>query len=107
MDARRLLSARNRKLTPSEKKIKGACARAQKQKLAWLWIDSVCLNKKDPVELNEGINSMYHWYKAAFVCYGYLDDVTLPAQNTGQAGLERLTTEIRPEHLNPEWFGRG
>ncbi|KAI0414100.1 heterokaryon incompatibility protein-domain-containing protein [Xylaria grammica] len=39
-----------------------------------VWLDTVCINKRDPAELSESINSMYRWYKEAAVCFVYIHD---------------------------------
>ncbi|KAG8531370.1 uncharacterized protein KY384_002999 [Bacidia gigantensis] len=57
------------------KKIRGACAQAQRDDWQYIWIDTCCINKESSAELSEAINSMYAWYKAAEVCYVYLADV--------------------------------
>lgn len=44
-------------------------------KLEWIWIDTCCINKEDPNEVSTAINSMYAWYRAAAVCFVYLQDV--------------------------------
>ena len=61
-EQRNMPSSEKIELSPSEQKIKGACAaaRGKVDRLHWISVDSVCLNKKDPVELNEGIQSMYN-----------------------------------------------
>jgi hypothetical protein len=40
--------------------------------LEYIWIDTCCIDKSSSAEL---INSMYRWYKNAYVCYAYLSDV--------------------------------
>lgn len=42
----------------------------------WLWIDTCCINQKNPTELSEAINSMFKWYRQAEVCLAYLEDVS-------------------------------
>lgn len=66
--------------TGSEKKgwskIKNACQYAASQGWEYIWIDTCCIDKTDPTELSEAINSMFSWYESASVCYAYLADVT-------------------------------
>jgi hypothetical protein len=57
-------------------KILLACAQAIKDGYRYLWVDTCCIDKSNSVELSESINSMFHWYKQAEVCYVYLSDVT-------------------------------
>jgi hypothetical protein len=56
-------------------KIVGACERALKDGLKYIWIDTCCINKESSAELSEAINSMFMWYKNAHICYAYLSDV--------------------------------
>lgn len=56
-------------------KLQGCCTQAAKDELAWVWIDTCCIDKSSSAELSEAINSMYSWYKNAEVCYVYLFDV--------------------------------
>lgn len=56
-------------------KIYKACEQAQSDQLAWLWVDTFCIDKGDSNELGEAINSMFRWYKRARVCYAFLCDV--------------------------------
>jgi hypothetical protein len=53
-------------------KIVGACERALKDGLKYIWIDTCCINKESSAELSEAINSMFMWYKNAHICYAYL-----------------------------------
>ena len=61
-------------------KIKAACSKARGDGFAWIWIDTCCIDKSSSAELSEAINSMYHWYQSAGICYAYLADV--PALQT-------------------------
>jgi hypothetical protein len=55
--------------------IEGCCPQAASQSLLYVWIDTCCIDKTSSAELSEAINSMFHWYAAARVCYVYLQDV--------------------------------
>jgi hypothetical protein len=44
--------------------------------LPFAWVDTCCINKASSAELSEAINSMYRWYKDAWVCFAYLSDAT-------------------------------
>lgn len=59
------------------KKIKDFCAEAHRRRLAYVWVDTCCINKKSSAELSEAINSMYTYYNRAKICYVYLYDVVL------------------------------
>ncbi|KAK4183893.1 heterokaryon incompatibility protein-domain-containing protein [Podospora australis] len=61
-------------------KISGCCARAIEDGYRYAWVDTCCIDKTSSAELSEAINSMYRWYQEAHICYAYMDDVTLDAQ---------------------------
>ena len=74
-------------------KLRGACNEALRFGCQWLWLDTCCIDKSDPSELTEAINSMYRWYKEAHVCIVYLHD----CHHRGQF----------PQLDHCEWFTRG
>ena len=43
---------------------------------AWGWADTCCIDKSSSAELSEAINSMFHYYALADVCFVYLRDVS-------------------------------
>ena len=74
-------------------KITCSCALAASESWDYIWIDTCCIDKSSSAELSEAINSMYHWYQWAEVCYAYLEDVSVAA------GPQRF--------LKSRWFTRG
>ena len=91
----RLEASKYREKPDSAAKIVGACNAVlgyKKRKVENLWLDTVCIDKKDPSELSMSINSMYRWYKDAEVCFAYLDDYP--------------TKEV-PIFTQSKWFTRG
>lgn len=60
---------------PGFQKVLAACAKARKDRIDWLWVDSCCINKRDLPEISASINSMFRWYQCSAVCYAYLDDI--------------------------------
>jgi len=50
--------------SPGYRKILKCCelARNRKPKLYYLWIDTCCIDKRSSAELQEAINSMFHWF---------------------------------------------
>jgi hypothetical protein len=58
--------------------------------LQYFWADTCCIDKTSSAELSEAINSMYHWYQEAEVCYAYLADAP-----------------SRSEFRDSRWFTRG
>lgn len=75
---------------PGYHKLSSACDKARSIGIAYLWMDTCCIDKSSSAELSEAINSMHTWYQCALVCIVYLHDVT-----------DQYTT------LNSSWFGRG
>ncbi|KAM0554138.1 hypothetical protein ACHAPJ_006937 [Fusarium lateritium] len=78
-------------------KLRGCCNQARKDNLKYTWIDTCCINKENPAELNEAINSMFQWYQKASVCYTLLLDVP-PGDDPCDAGSKFHTSR---------WFQRG
>ncbi|CRK20582.1 hypothetical protein BN1723_000395 [Verticillium longisporum] len=63
-----------------------------------LWIDTCCIDKTSSAELSEAINSMFHRYEQAAVCYVYLADVRAGGRPSA-APLAEIGAS--------EWFRRG
>ncbi|KAK7955779.1 heterokaryon incompatibility protein-domain-containing protein [Apiospora aurea] len=59
---------------PSARKIRMSVEQALAHGLAYIWIDTICIDKRSSAELSESINSMFEWYKRAAICYVYLAD---------------------------------
>jgi len=53
-------------------KIQKCCGQALADGLDWVWVDTCCIDKTSSAELSEAINSMWAWYRDAFVCYAFL-----------------------------------
>ena len=72
-------------------KIQSACWQARNKGLAYLWVDTCCIDKTSSSELTEAINSMYRWYQDADICFAYLTDI-----------------ESRKQHIKDSvWLTRG
>lgn len=56
------------------RKIIELCRVAVQNNHDWVWADTCCIDKKNAVELNEAINSMYKWYENSAFCVAYLED---------------------------------
>lgn len=76
----------------------------------WLWIDTCCVDQKNPAEVSEAVNSMFRWYADAALCIAYLTDVgddtvscTLGKRN---ADRERKT-DNSDTFEGSVWFKRG
>jgi len=81
-------------------KILGLCIQAEKDSLNWAWIDTCCIDKSSSAELTEAINSMFKWYRNAYVCYAYLSDVS-----SGMGEVHE--TEGNHSFNSSQWFKRG
>jgi hypothetical protein len=79
-------------------KIKGCCRQAVLDGFQWAWIDFCCFDKSSSSEISEAINSMFHWYRNAKVCYAYLSDVS------SAAGIH---SEEGSGFRRSPWFTRG
>ncbi|KAK5164485.1 uncharacterized protein LTR77_009691 [Saxophila tyrrhenica] len=75
----------------------------------WVWVDTVCIDKRSSAELSEAINSMWQWYARADRCIVYLSDVE------STAGKGRFS-KTRPKRADLDqwiqfelsaWFTRG
>ncbi|OWT43367.1 HET domain protein [Pochonia chlamydosporia 170] len=84
------------------RKIAAACNRARKDGHLYVWVDTCCIDKTSSAELTEAINSMFRWYKESQVCYAYLSDVTVDAEELASSSqkLEECLSQCR-------WFTRG
>lgn len=77
-------------------KIEGICEQARRRRIDYAWVDTCCIDKSSSAELTEAINSMYAYYREAFVCIAYLDDV-FPGD----------LTSFRLQLASCRWFTRG
>jgi heterokaryon incompatibility protein (HET) len=71
--------------------------------LKYFWIDTCCINKADPIELQQAINSMYRWYRDAATCYVYMSDVSAQNDTSDRGSHARATSSFRASSL----FKRG
>ncbi|KAK0730325.1 heterokaryon incompatibility protein-domain-containing protein [Lasiosphaeris hirsuta] len=71
-------------------------------RLEYVWIDTICINKSSSAELSEAINSMFAWYQQAKLCYAYLSDVSSDCNTTTDA-LSKPDSDF----CQSKWFTRG
>ncbi|KAH0422258.1 HET domain-containing protein [Colletotrichum camelliae] len=71
-------------------KTRSFCQVALHHGYKYCFADTCCIDKQDPAELSEAINSMFRWYANSSVCYAYLSDVP-PGKPIGDS----------------RWFSRG
>jgi hypothetical protein len=75
-------------------KIEMTCKLASGDGLAYVWVDTCCIDKSSSAELTEAINSMFVWYKRAAVCYVYLSDL-------------KSSADVSTALEDCRWFRRG
>ncbi|APA15329.1 hypothetical protein sscle_14g100990 [Sclerotinia sclerotiorum 1980 UF-70] len=83
------------------RKIQFCTKQAAVDGLEYFWVDTCCIDKKNSVELNAAINSMFRWYQNAARCYVYLSDVSKP--DTGVDDQRAWEEAFRKSR----WFTRG
>ncbi|KAI0587668.1 HET domain-containing protein [Pyrenophora tritici-repentis] len=88
-------------------KIKKACEQAVKDNLKYVWVDTCCIDKTSSSELSEAINSMFRWYKEAWVCYAYLADVIGYSHPTEDEDSQKYAEMNRALVAKSRWFKRG
>ncbi|KAK5683235.1 hypothetical protein LTS10_004766 [Elasticomyces elasticus] len=94
-------------------KIAGACRQAKKDGVAFLWVDTCCIDKSNNSELGEAINSMFAWYQGAAVCYVHMADVSISSAwwddreplRSKEVASWKAAGYVRFSHSR--WFHRG
>ena len=99
------------------KKVTMTCSIASAAGIGYVWINTCCIDKTSSAELSEAINSMYHWYQDATMCYAYLADVPPGMANPPVLDEDKLRYElpaplydsfhIAKDSFRSEWFTRG
>lgn len=74
-------------------KIRNACRHAAENGYCWLWVNTNCIDKGNPAEHSEAINSMYRWYQNSAICYAFLEDVP--------------DSMCETQYKRSQWFTRG
>lgn len=101
------------KAKPGWGKIQESCAKAARDKIPYVWIDTCCIDKTGSHDQILGeINSMFQYYAQAEVCYVYLSD--LPGscpQLTDRSKLQEVWPKSNwtwAGHIRYcRWFRRG
>ena len=88
---------------PGFRKVQIAAQLARQHGLQYLWLDTCCIDRSNPFELHEAINSMFRWYKDAARCYVHLSDVSAGIGATHDPSW-RQTWESAFRHSR--WFTR-
>lgn len=76
-------------------KVVDTCRKAREDEIAYVWIDTCCIDKTSSSELTEAINSMYRWYERAKICYVLLAD------------LDISDSDFEADFPKCKWFTRG
>lgn len=82
------------------KKLRFCAKQAASDGLEYFWVDTCCIDKSNPVELQYAINSMFRWYQNAAKCYVYLSDVHTESDQASQVLWQDAFRGSR-------WFTRG
>jgi hypothetical protein len=85
-------------------KIRFCGEQARRDGWQYFWVDTCCIDKSSSAELQESINSMFHWYRNAVKCYVYLSDVSTKKRKASDSFTE-YTWE--PAFRSSKWFTRG
>jgi hypothetical protein len=80
-------------------KIQFCAEQARSDNLHHFWVDTCCINKKEHIEVQDAINSMFRWYQDSAQCYVYLSDVSVNDELPGSS----WETAFRASR----WFTRG
>ncbi|KAK4569325.1 hypothetical protein LTR86_003087 [Recurvomyces mirabilis] len=81
--------------------------RSEDELLQWVWIDTICIDKRSSAELSEAINSMFAWYRNAEECIVYLPDVALAKGTDEKLCSISNTLEAASLFRSSEWWQRG
>ncbi|KIJ09374.1 hypothetical protein PAXINDRAFT_23334, partial [Paxillus involutus ATCC 200175] len=66
---------------PGVEKLLGFCTVVRERGFWWAWSDTCCIDKTSSPELQESINSMFHWYRASALMTVYLADVAVTKED--------------------------
>jgi hypothetical protein len=84
------------------KKIRFCAKQAERDRLKYFWVDTCCIDKSDPIEVQRSINSMFRWYRNASRCYVYLSDML-----AGSEGDQQSDPAWQSAFRGHRWFKRG
>jgi Heterokaryon incompatibility protein (HET) len=78
--------------------------RAAEDGIEYSWVDTCCIDKSAPQELQIAINSMFRWYQGAAKCYTYLSDVQVPKE---VGDVQKFPISWVEAFRRSKWFTRG
>ncbi|KAH8886093.1 hypothetical protein GQ53DRAFT_785224 [Thozetella sp. PMI_491] len=71
-------------------KLRDACRVAKSWGLDWLWVDTVCTDRRSSAEQSEAVLASFRWLRDCQVCIVYLGDVSQAKEDVhGQLRLSR------------------
>jgi hypothetical protein len=82
-------------------KVRFCIQQTRQDGLDYFWIDTCCIDKKNFVELDRSLRSMFRWYSNAERCYVFISDVPQNDQS------EELGTDWEQVFRFSKWFKRG
>lgn len=86
------------------KKIQFCAEQAKRDGLEHFWVDTCCIDKSDPIEVQRSINSMFRWYRDATRCYVYLSNTSITdGERNGRQPEPAWDSTLRGHR----WFTRG
>ncbi|KAF3013172.1 hypothetical protein E8E14_000408 [Neopestalotiopsis sp. 37M] len=88
-------------------KLEQFCSMARLEGYDYAWMDSCCINQKDPVELSTSINSMYRWYQESDLCIVYLSDFDSSGYQYDDIEGGNVVVRQCTDPGRSHWFGRG
>ncbi|KAF8196416.1 hypothetical protein BJ912DRAFT_955073 [Pholiota molesta] len=95
---------------PGYRKLLNFCKAAwEDHRVAFGWMDTVCINKESSSELDESIRSMYAWYRLAHVCVTYLAETVTLADMANDTWftrgwtLQELLAPSQMKFYNADW----
>jgi hypothetical protein len=97
------LTNRTRQEKPGYEKLQFCGEQARQNDLQYFWVDTCCIDKENPAELSQAINSMFRWYRNATRCYVYLSDVSTRKRKRNESSRDTWESDFRKS----EWFTRG
>jgi hypothetical protein len=85
------------------KKMQFCGEQAGRDGLKHFWVDTCCIDKSNPIELQLAINSMFRWYRNSAKCYAYLSDISSRDYTESDQPSQSLECAFR----KCKWFTRG
>jgi ankyrin repeat protein len=73
----------------------------------YFWIDTVCIDKSNLVELDKALNSMFRWYRDSEICYVYLADVSARRMTDLSDYSNANSKTWRNSFRTSRWWTRG